>query len=122
LPYTKELPKDSTSLKQKAAAAGPATKLPPKDDAAEKMKDLKVWASASNVGGGERRGWACLGMMDGDEMRWVLYRIEYEEKETGMMRHASVMVIADAVNQTEDVSRRVCMAGKPDEQSWHARR
>jgi len=42
LPYTKELPKDSTSLKQKNLAAGPATKIPPKDEAAEKMKDLKV--------------------------------------------------------------------------------
>jgi len=44
LPYTKELPKDSTSLKQKNLAAGPATKIPPKDDTvtAEKMKDLKV--------------------------------------------------------------------------------
>lgn len=40
LPYVKELPKDSTSLKQKGQAATkePATKIPP----TKEMKDLKV--------------------------------------------------------------------------------
>lgn len=47
LPYTKELPKDSTSLKAKGAAPGPKTKItqPPAGGAgaaADKMKDLKV--------------------------------------------------------------------------------
>jgi hypothetical protein len=44
LPYVKDLPKDSTSLKQKAAAAGPATKIAPVEGATlpKKMEDMKV--------------------------------------------------------------------------------
>lgn len=38
LPYVKELPKDSTSNKQKGQAAGPTTKIPP----TKEMKNMKV--------------------------------------------------------------------------------
>lgn len=47
LPYTKELPKDSTSLKAKGVAPGPKTKItqPPQGEAeaaAQKIKSMQV--------------------------------------------------------------------------------
>ena len=43
IPYTKDLPKDSTSNKAKGKAAGPKTKVPQAaDQAAEKLEELSV--------------------------------------------------------------------------------
>lgn len=41
LPYTKELPKDSTSQRAKGVAPGPKPKVPP-GDVSDKMKNMKV--------------------------------------------------------------------------------
>lgn len=42
LPYTKELPKDSTSQRTKGAAPGPKPKIPAPEDVSEKMQDMKM--------------------------------------------------------------------------------
>jgi len=42
LPFTKELPKDSTSQKQKGNAPGPKTKITTEEGAVNEMQGLKV--------------------------------------------------------------------------------
>ena len=42
LPYTKELPKGSTSQKAKGKADGPKAQVPAPGDVADKVKDMKV--------------------------------------------------------------------------------
>lgn len=40
--YSKELPKDTTSQKAKGKAAGPKPKLPPTDETAKQIGEMKV--------------------------------------------------------------------------------
>ncbi len=42
LPYTKDLPKDSTSQKVKGNATGPKAKVPEPGDTTEKLKEMRV--------------------------------------------------------------------------------